>query len=277
MAKSKTNNDVAVREKTPVDRMKGILSMQSVEEQFRNALADSAPLFVASLIDLYSGDNYLQKCAPGDVVKEALKAATLRLPISKALGFAYIVPYKNKQGQYIPTFQIGYRGLIQLSMRTGQYRYINADVVYEGELLNVDKLTGHIDLSGNKRSDKVIGYFAHFETLNGFQKTTYITRSDAEKHAKRFSASYNSANSPWKTDFDAMAIKTCLRKLLGKYGIMSVEMQQAFTVDTERDEFMDDSQGIVVSLDDDKTTDIDDQTVNDASNDDISPAEGPGF
>jgi recombination protein RecT len=231
-----TQKPPATQTEKPVDRLKATLALPSVEQQFKNAMADAAPLFVASLIDLYGGDSNLQKCAPNLVIMEALKAATLRLPINKGLGFAYIVAYKNKDGVYIPTFQIGYRGLIQLAMRTGQYACINADVVYEGELKSTEKLTGYIDLSGEKTSDKIVGYFAHFELLNGFRKTVYITLEDVTKHAKKFSKSLGSNSSSWKTDFDAMATKTPLRKLLGKYGILSVEMQKAFTFDHSDDD-----------------------------------------
>lgn len=203
----------------PVERLKQIVSAQSVQDQIKNCLAENSGLFVASLIDVYSGDTYLQKCNPGDVVREALKAATLKLPINKSLGFAYIVPYKDQA-----TFQIGYKGLIQLAMRTGQYKHINADMVYEGELKRSDKLTGEIDLSGEATSDKVVGYFAYIEMLNGFRKTAYWTTEKVTAHAKRFSASYNSNRSPWKTDFDQMALKTTLKSLLGKYGYLSVEM-----------------------------------------------------
>jgi len=231
------------RPASPIDKLKAMLSAPSVEQQFKNALKDSTPLFVASLIDLYGGDSYLQKCEPKEVIMEALKAATLKLPINKSLGFAYIVPYKkkvNENGKWtekqVPTFQIGYKGLIQLAMRTGVYSCINADVVYEGELVKTDKLTGHIDLSGKKKSDTIVGFFAHFETINGFRKTVYITVEDVKAHAKKFSASYDKDFSPWKTNFEAMAIKTPLRHLLGKYGIMSVEMEQAFTNDRGDDE-----------------------------------------
>jgi recombination protein RecT len=121
------------------------------------------------------------------------------------------------------------KGYIQLCMRTGAYRYINADVVYEGELIKHDKLTGEIELDPSARiSDEKVGYFAFFETLNGFRKTLYMTKEEIEAHAKRFSKTYGRANSPWTTDFDAMALKTVLRLLLSKYGIMSIEMQQAF-------------------------------------------------
>ena len=219
---------------TPVQRLKNALSAESVKEQFKNALADSAPLFVASLIDIYASDRNLQECEPGAVIMEALKAATLRLPINKNLGFAYIVPYRNR-GKMEPQMQIGYKGLIQLAMRTGEYRYLNADVVYEGELKGYDKLTGHLDLSGEKKSDRVAGYFAYLQLLNGFSKAVYWTKEQVIEHAKRFSKAYNSDYSPWKTDFDAMALKTVLRNLITKWGIMSVEMVNAVDRDIEAD------------------------------------------
>lgn len=218
----------------PIDRLKSILYAQSVQEQFKNVLAENAGAFVASIIDLYNTDKYLQACDPKAVVMEALKAASLKLPINKQLGFAWIVPYKdNKTGRYIPVFQLGYKGYIQLCMRTGAYRYINADVVYEGELVKKDKLTGWIELDPDKRiSDKKIGYFAHIETLNGFSKTLFMTTEEVIAHAKKYSKSYGNSNSSWATDFDSMALKTCLRLLVGKYGIMSVEMQKAFIDDS---------------------------------------------
>lgn len=219
---------------SPVQRLKNALSVESVQEQFRNALQDSANLFVASLIDLYASDSMLQQCEPKDVIMEALKAATLRLPINKNLGFAYIVPYKTK-GKMAPQMQIGYKGLIQLAMRTGFYRYLNADIVYEGELKSWNKLTGEMDLSGERKSDKVLGYFAYLELLNGFTKTVYSTTDQIVSHAKRFSKSFSSEYSPWKTDFNSMALKTVLRALLTKWGYMSVEMVQAVDKDIEAD------------------------------------------
>jgi len=218
----------------PIDKLKNILAAQSVQEQFKEVLAENAGAFVASIIDLYNTDRTLQMCDPKNVVMEALKAASLKLPINKQLGFAWIVPYRDgKTGQYIPTFQLGYKGYIQLCMRTGAYRYINADVVYEGELVKHDKLTGEIEIDPEKRTgDKKVGYFAFIETLNGFRKTLYMTVEEVTKHAQQYSKSYSSKNSVWATDFDAMALKTCLRLLLSKYGIMSVEMQRAYVVDS---------------------------------------------
>jgi len=183
---------------------------------------------MSSMLDLYSGDTTLQNCNPQDVAMECLKAASLNLPIVKSLGFAYVVPYKNK-----PTFTIGYKGLIQLAQRTGQYRFVNADVVYEGELIGNDKLSGMIDLSGKKTSDKVIGYFAYFKLLNGFEKILFMSKNDVTTWMNKYSPSAKSAYSPWKTDFDKMALKTCLRRLLSTYGVMSSEMQKAIAEDKE--------------------------------------------
>lgn len=229
MAKD-NNKQVA---KTSVDGLKEVMEQPSVKQQFQNALGENSGMFVASLIDLYGSDGMMQQCSPGEVVREALKAATLKLPINKSMGFAYLVPYKSKN-QAHPQFQIGYRGYIQLAMRTGQYRYINSDAVYEGELVSQDKLTGEIDLSGDATSDKVIGYFAMIETVNGFRKVIYKTVNQIEAHAKQYSKAYQydlrskKESSPWSTNFDAMAKKTLLRELLGKYGIMSVDMVSAF-------------------------------------------------
>lgn len=217
----------------PIDKLKHILAAQSVKEQFESVLKENAGAFVASIIDLYNTDRTLQMCEPKNVVMEALKAASLKLPINKQLGFSWIVPYRDgKTGQYIPTFQLGYKGYIQLCMRTGAYRYINADVVYEGELIKHDKLTGEIEIDPAQRiSDKKIGYFAFIETLNGFRKTLYMSVDEVTKHAQQYSKSYGNKNSVWTTDFDSMALKTCLRLLLSKYGIMSVEMQRAYIED----------------------------------------------
>ncbi len=221
----------------PIDKLKHILAAQSVKEQFEAVLKENAGAFVASIIDLYNTDRTLQLCDPKNVVMEALKAASLKLPINKQLGFAWIVPYRDgRTGQYIPTFQLGYKGYIQLCMRTGAYRYINADVVYEGELVKQDKLTGEIEIDPEQRkSDKKIGYFAFIETLNGFRKTLYMSVDEITKHAQKYSRSYGHEAGVWATDFDAMALKTCLRLLLSKYGIMSVEMQQAYIQDVSPD------------------------------------------
>lgn len=224
------NNNNGVAKLSKVDVLKNMLAAESVQEQFKNGLQESKDTFIASLIELYSGDTYLQNCEPKLVVMEALKAAVLKLPIIKSLGFAYIIPYK-KNNVLVPQFQIGYKGLIQLAMRTAQYRIINADVVLEGEYRAKKKLTGEFDLSGDAKSETIIGYFAHFEMLNGFSKTLYMTKEKVTAHAQKYSKSYNTAGTPWKTEFDAMATKTVVRNLLTHWGFLSVEMMQSMNDD----------------------------------------------
>lgn len=232
-----SNRQVATRQDNPIARLKQALNAESVQQQFKNALKENASLFMASLIDVYGSDKYLQNCAPSEVIMEALKAATLKLPINKSLGFAYIMPYKNRRLQkFIPTMIIGYKGYLQLAQRTAQYKHINADAVYEGEKIDLDRLTGEIYFSSKPISEKAIGYFAFIETITGFRKTIFWTRSQVEAHAQKYSQSYHSDASPWKTNFDGMAIKTVLRNLLTKYGVMSIEMARASDMDTQEDE-----------------------------------------
>jgi len=226
-AKSK---DVADKRLTPGAFMQKTIT-GAMRDQFVSVLKDKADGFIASVIDLYASDKTLQECAPGQVCLEALKAATLDLPINKQLGFAYIVPYRNKQGVQIPQFQIGYKGLIQLAQRTGSYRYINMGVVYEGMDIKTDTLTGEVKISGEAESETPIGYFAYIETLNGFSKALYWSVEKVSNHAKKRSKSYGIKSSPWTTDFDAMACKTVLRNLISRWGVMSVEMLNALEAD----------------------------------------------
>ncbi len=221
-------NEMQNRPATKLDTFKGVLNSQTIRAQLKNSLKDKAGAFMSSMIDLYSGDSTLQKCDPEKVALECVKAAALDLPLVKSLGFAYVVPYKN-----VPTFTIGYKGLIQLAQRTGQYKTINADVVYEGELRGFDKLSGEIHLDGEKTSDTVIGYFAYFRMINGFEKMLYMSREEVEAWAKKYSPSFGSGYSPWKTEFDKMALKTCIRRLISTYGIMTTEMSSALAADRD--------------------------------------------
>ena len=247
-----------------LDTLKRVLNADSVMTQFKNALSKNASTFVASLIDLYSSDSKLQLCDPNQVVKEALKAAVLHLPINKALGQAFIIPFyntvtdekDNRVKKFEPVFQIGYKGLYQLAMRTGKYAIINADVVYEGELQRTSKLTGEIDVEGRKVSEKVVGYFAYIQLVDGYHKALYMSVEDMAAHAKRYSKAiaYNkgvtidtllnlaklpvnadSSQVGWQGNFHAMAIKTVLRNLLGKYGYLTVSLQEGITSDTQGD------------------------------------------
>lgn len=267
---------------TQVTALRTMLEAESVQKQFHNALKENKDAFIASVIDLYSGDAALQRCDPKAVLQEALKAAVLKLPINKALGFSYIVVYNNSKrdinGQWVkvptPTFLVGYRGLIQMAMRTGQYKTINADAVYKGELRGADKLTGRIDLSGERESDEVVGYFAHFELLNGFTKTLYMSVREMAAYAKKFSPSVkrettidqllNKANAPeagkavgWEGDFTAMALKTVIRRLLGKYGYLSVEMQGAMENEAKVETAATDAREVMIQTTGNTSIDLD--------------------
>jgi recombinase, phage RecT family len=212
------NNNLPVTKNT--DIFAAALKEDTIRATLKNALGEHADAFRASMFDLYSGDTTLQKCNPRSVAMECLKAATLKLPISKALGFAYVVPYGDT-----PTFIIGYKGLIQLAQRTGLYKTLNAAPVYEGVYRGENWLTGEIDLGGEKINDTVVGYVAYFRLINGFEKALYMTSEHVAAHAKKYSKSFNSNYSPWKTEFDKMACKTVLRQLLSKYGPMTIDMQ----------------------------------------------------
>lgn len=259
--KPTTQQQTAIaKQSRPVDILKSMLKADSVQEQFTNALGKHRDAFIASVIDLYTSDKQLQTCKPQDIIAQALKAASMQLPISKALGFAYIVVYNNSvkvqdehgRDKWIkvptPTFIPGYKGYIQLAMRTGQYRYINADFVYEGELRQINRLTGEVALDGERKSDKIVGYFGYIELLNGFSKTLYMSVDDMAKYAKRYAPSLGKgttvealiklANTEqsgkqvgWLGNFNDMALKTVTRRLLSKYGYLSVEMQGAVADD----------------------------------------------
>jgi len=265
-----------VAKKTPMDKLKTVLNADSVKAQFQNALKENAGAFIASIIDLYGSDKYLQECDPSAVIMEALKAATLKLPINKQLGFAYIVPYKSK-GVAIPQFQIGYKGYIQLAMRTGQYRFLNAGVIYEGVKVHRNILTGEITFSGEPTSEKAQGYFAYMELLNGFSKTVYMTHDEVVKHAQRYSKSYNTPNSAWKSNFDEMAMKTVTRMLLSRYGILSTDMISALTSD--RDEDIEEAvQREIVNEANQEVIDITPQVrLDEAEQMETTAPEGPGF
>ena len=212
-------------------QLKTILNNDTMKQSFRNVLEENAGAFMASILELYQSDTALQECDPNKIILEALKAATLKLPINKQLGFAYIIPYKG-----IPQFQLGYKGYIQLAQRSGQYRYINADVVYEGEQVTYDRITGMLMITGEATSDTPIGYFAYFQLLNGFEKCVYWSREKVEAHAKRYSKAWSRQNSPWHTNFDAMALKTVIRNIISKFGVMSVEFANAVAEDTSVEE-----------------------------------------
>lgn len=210
---------------------------EQIKERFDEILGKKSAGFISSMINL-SNTPSLKDAQPMSIISSAVVAATLDLPIDPNLGFAYVVPYNDKNKGKIAQFQMGYKGFIQLAIRTGQYQTINAVEVYEGEIEKINRLTGEITFSDEPvKTDKIIGYIAYFKLLNGFEKTLYMSKEEMERHAKKYSQTYKSKKdfivkkSLWSTDFDSMATKTVLKLLISKYGILSIEMQDAIKAD----------------------------------------------
>lgn len=203
-----------------------------IEERFIEVLGEKkAKTFISALINICNGSKQLQECDPRSITAAAGLAAITDLSISPTLGQAYIVPFKGKA-----TFQIGTKGLIQLAHRTGRYVALHAGKVYEGEITGINPVTGE-PIIGEKLSDEVVGYVAFMRLTNGFEKTVYMTKAEIEEHALKYSQSYaydkrsGKKSSPWSTNFDAMASKTVLKKLLNNYGILSTEMAEVIQAD----------------------------------------------
>ena len=217
--------------KSNLAQLKGLLNAESTKKRFFEILGSKSASFISSIINVVNGNQALQEANPNTVLMSAAIAATLDLPINPNLGFAAIVPYKEK-GQAVAQFQMMWRGFVQLAQRSGQYRTLNTTEVYEGEIKRQNRFTGEIEFDPDgRKSDKIIGYVAYMSLLNGFEKYFYMSREECEKHAKRYSKTYQKGYGKWKDDFDAMAKKTVLKLLISKYGIMSVDMQKAVEFD----------------------------------------------
>lgn len=217
--------------------VKGLMCQVDVKKRFEDILGKKAPGFISSVINVAKSPR-LADAEPNSIMASAVVAATLDLPIDPNLGFAYIVPYNDKKQGKIAQFQMGYKGFIQLAMRSGQYKTINAAPVFENDLKKINRLTGEIEFNDNPEpSTKIVGYVGYFRLINGFEKALYMTREELEIHGKKYSQSYKSnkdwvvKQSLWTTDFDSMATKTVLKLLLSKYGPMSIEMQTAIKSD----------------------------------------------
>lgn len=220
---------------------KALMSTPQMKKKFIDILHEKSDSFMGSLMTLVGGDNYLSQAEPMTIIASALKAATMDLPIDKNLGYAYVVPFNRyeKKGKNWIThneaqFILGYKGYIQLAQRSGQYKALNALAIYEGQLIDWNPLTEEFtfDYKG-KVSDEVIGYVGFFELLNGFKKTVYWTKQEIESHRIKNSKNKDKEklSGAWVDNYDSMAIKTVLRNLLSKWGLLSVEMQTAITSD----------------------------------------------
>lgn len=217
--------------------LNAILDGEGYRKRIGEILGKRAPQFMSSIVTMAANDAMLSKVvasAPQTIITSALKAAALDLPIDPALGTAYIVSFKNKVkrpdgNDYYrdeATMIIGWKGLVQLAQRTGLYKKINADFVYEGETIVDDRISGDIKIEGQKTSDKVIGYFAYFQLVNGFEKCVCWTKEKVAAHeAKHRKGQYMSK--AWRDDFDSMGRKTVLRELISKWGPLSIDYRTA--------------------------------------------------
>lgn len=221
--------------------MNAILDGEGMRRRFEELLGQRTPQFLSSIVSLVNADVKLQKAfheSPMTVIQSALKAATFDLPIEPSLGYAYIVPFdisyqddngdwkKRTEAVFIP----GYKGLVQLCLRTGAYsRVPDAVDVREGELISYDRLTGDAEFKWEEDEDKretlpIIGYAGYFRLKNGAEKTIYMTVKQIQAHEKK-NRKGKYMTKGWRDDFDAMARKTIIRRLASKYGLMSIQYQ----------------------------------------------------
>lgn len=209
---------------------------------------DKATRFIASISSAVATNKQLQECDAGTILSGALLGESLNLSPSPQLGQYYLVPFNTKTGKkdengldiYVKKaqFQLGYKGYIQLAIRSGYYKKLNVLAIKKGELIKYDPLNEEIEVNliddeDVRESTETIGYYAMFEYSNGFRKTLYWSKAKMEKHALKYSMGYQAKKGYtfWEKDFDGMAYKTMLRQLISKWGIMSIDMQQAVEKD----------------------------------------------
>ena len=185
--------------------------------------------FVAEISSVVSNNAMLQNCDAASILSAGLLAQSLNMPLAPALGFCYIVPYGNKA-----QFQLGYKALVQMSMRSGQFQRLGVREVHQGEYVGQDEFGDDLfQFSHDFDTNEIIGYYAYFQLTNGFKKTMYWTTEQVRNHANKYSKSFTStsATNVWRDNFDTMACKTVLKLLLNRYAPMSVEMQKAIAAD----------------------------------------------
>lgn len=210
-----------------------LISKEGFQKRFDELLGARAPQFISSMVTMINDDPYMMEVFrdnPISIIKAGLRAAAYDLPIDPALGQAYIVPFRNK-GKMEATFIIGYKGLYQLAVRTGVYKKINVVDVRDGELLNYDRLTEEaefrwMDDEEERQKTPIAGYCAYFELTNGMRKCIYRTTQQINCHEKKFRKG-NYQSKGWRDNWEAMASKTVLRELLGKWGLLSINYQTA--------------------------------------------------
>lgn len=219
------------------------IKQDAVSDKLAQILGDQKETFVTSALQAIADNRLLQKATPESVYGSVMASAVMKLPINNNLGYAYIVPYnkKVKEGNkwvvvQEAQLQIGWKGFVNLAVRTGQYKTIHSTEIYENQYAGKDVTTGEININNVEPEGEVVGYLAHFEMLSGYRKSLYMTKEQVNAHGVKYSKSYDpkddkKKNSLWVTDFDSMAKKTVLKLLLSKFGMLSLEMQKAVEYD----------------------------------------------
>ena len=265
---AKTNNQqVAPAQQSVNQLMNSMLDGEKLRGRFNELLGNRSAQFVSSLVSMVNADQTLQRAfyeAPMTVIQAGLKAAAFDLPIDQNLGYAYIVPFKNSKkdadgnwsSKMEATFILGWKGMHQLALRTGAYKTINVVDIREGELKSYNRLTEETDIEfidddDLRESKPIIGYLGYYRLVNGAEKTIYMTIKQIENHEKKFRKGQYMGKG-WRDDFDAMARKTVYRKLIGKWGVMSIQYQTAqegaTLADQMRDEYIDDAPAMVIDV-----------------------------
>lgn len=220
--------------------MTAYLTQDAVKDQINKVIGGkNGTRFITAIISAVNNNEQLQQCTNQSILSAALLGESLNLSPSPMLGYYYLVPFNDKNKGKVAQFQIGYKGLIQLAIRSGQYKKINVMAIKEGELEYFDPLNEDIKVNlmvsdwNAREKAKTIGYYATFELTNGFKKSIYWSKEQMEAHAEQYSMGYKAKKGYtfWEKDFDAMAYKTMLRQLLSKWGIMSTEMMSAIDSD----------------------------------------------
>ena len=225
--------------------MSSILDGEKMRGRFDELLGKRSAQFISSIVSLVNADNNMQQAffeSPMSVIQSALKAATFDLPVDQNLGYAYIVPFKVK-GKMTATFILGWKGMHQLAMRTGAYKTINVVDIRAGELKSYNRLTEEIELEFVEDDDErekleVIGYVGYYKLINGAEKTIYMTVKQINAHERK-NRKGDYMGKGWREDWDAMARKTVYRRLIGKWGVMSIDYQshsEAATLATQMQE-----------------------------------------
>ena len=232
------------------------LNGNQMQDYLKSVLGGKKDNFITNVVSMYNQSKGLQECSQKSLVSGAIVATALNLSLNQSFGYAYLVPYKKKDrnGKVISCdaqFQIGYKGYIQLAMRTGQYKKINAVPIHKNQFVRWSPMCEDLVLTDIEGEGEIVGYAAYFQLLNGFEKTMFWRYDKMLKHADEFSQAFNKTalqklkdgeipqedlwkfSSYWYKNFDEMALKTMLRQLLSKYGILSEEMQSAYESDQQ--------------------------------------------